>query len=161
MAYQKLQVSNGLAVIPSNTVRIPNPDTEVLSGNGDFAVAGVLADTGVDFKTTVQVGDIVYNTAANKAYYVSSIDSATAISLTPSDAGTATDTYVIYREATKGCILFTGGAGDISIQLAQKNGTVNTKAIVFKGIAAGAFLPIQSLRVSVTDTTATDIVALW
>jgi len=161
MAYQKLQVSNGLAVIPSNSVRIPNPDTEVLAGNGDFSTAGELSDTGIDFKTTVQVGDIVYNTAAKKAYYVSSIVSSTNIGLSPSDAGTAADAYVIYREATNGCILFVGGAGNIGIQLAQKNGTVNIKSILFKGIAAGAFLPIQSLRVSITDTTATDIVALW
>ena len=133
----------------------------MLDGNGDFSVAGELSDTGIDFKTTVQVGDIVYNTAAKKAYYVNVIVSSTNIGIIPSDAGTSADAYAIYREATNGCILFVGGAGDIGIQLAQKNGSNDTKSILFKGIAAGAFLPIQSLRVSVTDTTATDIVALW
>ena len=36
MAYQKLQVSQALAVIASDTVHIPDPSTEVLTGTADF-----------------------------------------------------------------------------------------------------------------------------
>jgi hypothetical protein len=162
MAYQKLQVSNGLAVIPSDTVRIPNPDSEVLSGTADFSVAGVLTDVGTTFTSDgILTNAIVYNTTANKAYYVTGITDDLNLTLSPSDAGGATDNYVIYNEATVGCILFAGVAGDMGIQLAQQNGNANTTELTFKGIAAGAFLPTQAIRVDATKTTATDIIALW
>jgi hypothetical protein len=165
MAYQKLQVSNGLAVIPSDTVRIPNPDTEVASGTADFSVAGTLTDVGTSFTTDVKVGDIVYDRTASIAYYVTVVVSDTELTLTPSSAGGATDNYKIYREATPGCILFAGVAGDIRMQLAQQNGTdlgpPGEEDLLFKGIAAGAFLPTQAIYVKSTGTTATDIIALW
>ena len=40
MAYQKLQVSRAVAVIPSNDVNIPDPATQALTGIADFSVAG-------------------------------------------------------------------------------------------------------------------------
>tara|TARA_R110002020_G_scaffold83781_5_gene208126 strand:- start:5812 stop:6291 length:480 start_codon:yes stop_codon:yes gene_type:complete len=159
MAYQKLQVGKGLKVIPSNTVNIPNPDTHILSGVADFTVAGTLTDSGTDFKTTVQTGDIVYNTTAQKAYYVVTVDSSTQLSLNPSDAGGAADVYDIYREATNGCILFVGEAGNVALILTTP--TSDKSKLVFKGIASGAFLPTQVVRVDAASTTATDIIALW
>ena len=48
----------------------------------------------------------------------------------------------------------------MSIQLAQQNGNANTTELMFKGIAAGSFMPTQSIRVG-TSSTATDIIALW
>ncbi len=161
MAYQKLQVGKGLKVIPSNTVNIPNPDTLILSGVADFTVAGTLTDSGTDFKTTVQTGDIVYNTSAQKAYYVVTVDSSTQLSLTPSDASgtTTSDVFNIYREATNGCILFVGEAGNVALILTTP--TSDKSKLVFKGIASGAFLPTQVVRVDASSTTATDIIALW
>lgn len=161
MAYQKLQVSTAFNVIPSDTVRIPNIDTMVGAGTADFSVAGTLTDVGTSFTTDVKVGDIVYNTTASIAYYVSVVVSDTQLTLTPSTAGGATDTYLVYREATPGCVLFAGVAGDMTIQLAQQNGGGVTTDLLFKGIAAGAFLPTQAIRVGATGTTATDILALW
>ena len=51
MAYQKLQVSEALAVIPSNSVAIPDPSTKVLSGQADFSVANTLTDVGTTFES--------------------------------------------------------------------------------------------------------------
>ena len=162
MAYQKLQVSNGLAVIPSATVRIPNPDTLVTSGtDGDCSVPGTFSSALSTFITDrVQQGAIIY--ASTKAYYVLSVDSETSLTVSTADgviAGSAT-AFQIYNEATVGCILFAGVAGDMSIQLAQQNGTKNNTKLMFKGIAAGAFMPTQAIRVD-TASTATDIIALW
>lgn len=162
MAYQKLQVSNGLAVIPSATVRIPNPDTLVTSGSdGDCSAPGTFSSAASTFITDrVQQGAIIY--ATTKAYYVLSVDSETSLTVSTADgviAGSAT-VFQIYNEATVGCILFAGVAGDMSIQLAQQNGTANTTELMFKGIAAGAFMPTQAIRVD-TASTATDIIALW
>ena len=281
MTYQKLQVSNGLAVIPSDTVNIPNPDTEILSSNnGAFAGGGALIDAnleGPDGKCLAQVGDIIYNVTAQLAYYVTQILASTFVYRTPTTVTLGLSEYVIYRKKTPGCILFSGVAGDISTQLAAKseelgdnvvingnfatdsdwvktqatisggkativttgsyagiiqnnvfevgktyfysievsiyNGTMQLSAgsgtevdittsgvktgyivanstdleikrklgagaldvtidnvsareytlneRIFKGIAAGSFLPTQTVRVNETDTTATDIIALW
>ena len=64
MAYQRLQVSEGLAVIPSNTVPIPDPATLATSGTTvGTAVTNKLVDTGVDFTAMgIQLNAIVYNT---------------------------------------------------------------------------------------------------
>ena len=163
MAYQKLQVSNGLGVIPSDTVRIPNPDTLVVSGtDGNASVAGTFSSAGSTFITNrVQQGAIIY--ATTKAYYVLSVDSETSLTVSIADgviAG-ATTVFQIYNEATVGCILFAGVLGNIGIQLAQQNGTDNNTSLLFKGISAGGFLPTQAIRVDLTTTTATDLIALW
>jgi hypothetical protein len=162
MAYQKLQVSNGLAVIPSDTVRIPNPDTEVLSGAATGTTADKLVVSTATFESSgIQAGKaIIYNTTDSTCAYVAAIDSDTVLSLS-ADIMASGENFVIYNEATIGCVLFAGVAGDIGIQLAQQNASGDTTELTFKGIAAGAFLPTQAIRVDATKTTATDIIALW
>ena len=50
--------------------------------------------------------------------------------------------------------VYVGGAGDV---VAVLNGT----AVTFTGVAAGTFLPIRATRINSTNTTATNLVALW
>ena len=52
--------------------------------------------------------------------------------------------------------LYIGGAGDVKVDMAG-TGT----AVTFAGVPAGTLLPIRVTRVYSTDTTATDIVAVW
>lgn len=52
--------------------------------------------------------------------------------------------------------LFVGGAGSVKVDMAD-TGT----AVTFTGVQAGTLLPIQVVKVYSTDTTATDIVALY
>jgi hypothetical protein len=54
-----------------------------------------------------------------------------------------------------GCVLYVGGDGDIKVT------TAGGDTVVFTGLLAGMFVPVQVLRVWATDTTATNIVALW
>lgn len=53
------------------------------------------------------------------------------------------------------CVLYIGGAGNIRVQ------TAGGDDVVFTGVLAGTFLPVQVTRVFATNTTATNIVALW
>ena len=167
MAYQKLQISEGLSVITSATVNIPDPSTEVLTGIADFSVAGVLTDVGTTFLTdgiqTMSPGPaIVYNTTAGIAYYVTDITDDLNLVLSPSSAGGVTDSYTIYNAATIGCILYVGGLGNLTVQMAQQNGNSATpKELTFANLPAASFLPTQVIRVASTRTTATDIIALW
>lgn len=163
MAYQKLQTSDALAVIPSATVMIPDPSTKVLSGTADFSVAGTLTDVGTTFLTAgIQTNAIVYNTTAQIAYYVTNITDDLNLALSPSSAGGATDDYVIYNAPTIGCILYVGGSGNLVVQMAAaKDLPPSTNPeITFQTIPASAFMPFQVVRVDST-TTASNIVALW
>jgi len=145
MAYQKLQVSQALEVIPSNIVSIPDPSTEIFTGVADFSVLNTLTDVGTTFLTQgIQIMSpgpaIIYNTTAGIAYYVKSIDSDTQLTLIGGAVGGAADNYVIYNAATLGCIPFVGVAGDIKMIMAACNTKADPTsgtAVLFKGIAAG------------------------
>ena len=52
--------------------------------------------------------------------------------------------------------LFVGGAGNVAVIMARENGPVT-----IAGVVAGSVLNIAVKRVMSTNTTATNIVALW
>lgn len=56
---------------------------------------------------------------------------------------------------TTGALLFVGTGGNIQVTM------VGGQTVVFNNIADGTFLPIQVKRVWATNTTATDIVAIF
>jgi len=174
MANQTLQVSEGLEVIPSATVRIPNPGEVVILDIATGAsvgvaafTAGTLTDVGTSFlDANIKVGAIIYNTTAGIAYNVVSVDSDTAITIFPATAGGATDSYTIYNGATKGCLLYVGGEGSLTVQMAQQNGNTSTLAspanreVTLINVPDASFLPLHVVKVSDT-TTATSVIALW
>jgi len=154
MAYQKLQARRALAVVTSDTIDIPNPAATAATGTAAAPTGAQLVGTGTNFLTTVKVGDIIY--AGTIVATVDAVVSDTV--LTTSTAITAGLTYTIYSQTdnpSNGCVLFAGGAGDINLI------TVDDDTVLFKGIVAGQFLPVQVKRVKATNTSATDIVALW
>jgi hypothetical protein len=52
--------------------------------------------------------------------------------------------------------LYIGGTGDVAVVFAA-----SPTPVVFKAAPAGTTLPVQPLRVNDTETTATDIVAMF
>jgi hypothetical protein len=181
MAYQKLQSSEALKVIPSNTVRIPDPTSavnlisttvEATDGVTMFQVAAnvgtVLTGTNTKFtEMNITPGMIVYNGTASECYYVVSVDSDTQITVSAAVGGGASDYITIYARPTVACTLFVGTAGDIHVKMAEQGGNVtaaNTPANttqIYKNIANGSFMPIQVIQVYVGDTTASNIIAMW
>jgi hypothetical protein len=161
MAYQKLQVSSAVAVIPSDYINIPNVAASFTSQTtGSYATG--LEDTNANFTdpaNQVQIGDIVYETTSLSIIgRVISIDSATELSLDDGNGTTvtigATRNYAIYKNSSNGCVLYVGVAGDVKVEMA--NGTIVTFTA-----AANGYHPIQVKKVFATDTAATNIVALW
>ena len=152
MAYQKLQVSGAVAVIPSDTVNIPDISQIAASGTSTSGTASKLTDTAGDFiNQNVAVGDIVY--AGAVATTVTAIDSATVLSVVTT-VPTTTD-YTIYPQSSNGCVLYCGATGDINVL------TAAGQTVTFTAVPTGAFMPVQVLRVNATGTAATDIVALY
>ena len=159
MATQKLQASRLLKVIPSNTVDIPNPAAVAQSGISDSGAVNKLTDADGDFiNKRVKVGDIIYaDGAAPRAVKVTAVDSATVLSVTSTIPSSYT--YVIYSTVDNrpmGCALYCGGTGDISVT------TMSGDTVVLSGVPTGLFVPINDIkRINSTDTTATNLVALW
>ena len=168
MAYQRLQVSEGLAVIKSNTVPIPDPATKVLTGRADFSVASTLTEVASSFtEAGIQKNAIVYNTTAQIAYFVTDITSDLVLALSPATVGGATDDYVIFNAPTKACTLYLGGTGSLVVEMASNrdqhlaDGSAQpAPSLTFIAAPGSAFLPLLVTKVGVA-TTATNIVALW
>jgi hypothetical protein len=53
------------------------------------------------------------------------------------------------------CVLYVGGAGNVKVE------TDGGDIVTFTGLNAGQFVPVNVVKVYATDTTATNIVALW
>ena len=157
MAYQKLQAGRALAVIPSDTVDIPNIAAVTTTGTSDAEATLKLIDAAGDFIVKeVKVNDIVY--AGAVAAIVTAIDSATTLSV--SVTVPISTAYTIYSQEDNpqnGCVLYVGGAGNLSVT------TVGGDTVQFTGLAAGQFVPVQVLRVNLTVGTpaASSIIALW
>jgi len=153
MAYQKLQVGTGVAVIKSDTVDIPNVSGPSQSGTADGTTANKLVDSTASFTSNLQ-GYIVYNTTDNTAAYVIGVDDANTLSLSANIMASG-EAYVLYADTNPGCVLYTGTGGNIRVL------TSSGADLTFAGTVAGTFLPVQVKRVFATGTAATNILALW
>ena len=72
---------------------------------------------------------------------------ASAVAVTPSDS---TELTYVARA------LYIGVGGNVAVKLRD-----DSTAVVLVGVAEGSVLPLQVKQVMATDTTATNIVALW
>ena len=157
MAYQKLQAGRALAVIPSDTVDIPNIAAVTTTGTSTSEATLKLIDDDGDFIVKeVKVNDIVY--AGDVAAIVTAIDNATTLSVSVTvPISTAYTIYSQKNNPQNGCVLYVGGAGNLSVT------TVGGDTVQFTGLAAGQFIPVQVLRVNLTVGTpaASSIIALW
>ena len=161
MAYQKLQTSAALDVIPSNTVPIPDRATKVLEGTADFSVAGTLTDVGTTFLSAgIQKNAIVYNVTDQKAYFVLDVTDDLNLSITNIAGGSAAAKYYIYNAPTNGCILYVGTGGTVAVEFNEPTDNAFGESL-FKNVPDASFLPVQVIRVDESNTTASDIIALW
>lgn len=73
-------------------------------------------------------------------------------------AVTKSDTAAVAGPSTDNIprALYIGGAGDVAVKFYG-----NDTAVTFAGVAAGTVLPIRPVRVMSTNTTATNIVAIY
>jgi hypothetical protein len=161
----KLQVSRALNVIPSDDTNIPMPNV-ITSGNITGTSVGILIDSGRNFSSSgvnplnVQVGDIVYNITANQAAMVTNVDSATQLTLNAPITMTIGDGYILYSGTNitgtvEPSVLYVGTGGDLEVT------TAGGDIVYLYNIPSGSFLPIQVIKVGVSTTTASNIVALW
>jgi hypothetical protein len=153
MAYQKLQASDALSVVPSDTIPIPQGGGVQQSGTAAAPTGAQLVGIGTSFLSSVKVGNIVYDSTNGVIATVSAVVSDTVLTTSAAIATGATYEIYAYPE-TNGCVLYVGVAGNLRVKMASG------KVATFIGIQVG-FIPLQVTQVYSTGTTATDIVALW
>jgi hypothetical protein len=73
----------------------------------------------------------------------------------PADDAVAVTPHDTTQLATVSRGLYVGGAGNVAVLMASG------QTVTFVGVAAGSVLPIRVARVNSTNTTATNIVALY
>ena len=189
MACQKLQVSDGLKVIPSNRTRIPDPSSvinlidgsttaadNVVAMTADFSAANSNITFAAGTKLTdmnIKPGAIVYcdpdgATTTPTAYTVERVKDDVTLVVTVNTTGTAADRLYIFARATEGCILYVGRAGILVVKMAAQSGNYHNTStdptnltLEFKNLPNASFMPTQVVQVNSTNTTASDIIALW
>jgi len=155
MAYQKLQVSRALVVIPSDTVDIPFPGALMISSTTTGVPAALnVVDLGGDFiNKGVRPGDIIYSGTTIAATVVT-VDSATELTATAA-VPNATD-YKIYKAgANEGCVLYVGTGGNVDLI------TAGGDTVLYTGVPTRMFMPVQVKRVKASLTGASTIIAQW
>jgi len=112
MAYPKITVNTGqaLIVVPSDTIPIPNPNFIAATGVGNKVTSGTntgtatnkLVDSGANFELNVEplpvlVGDRVYNTTTPANALVTAVDSATQLAFGSNIFQANPENYLIVR----------------------------------------------------------------
>ena len=175
MAYQKLQAGRVLQVVPSDDFNIPNPAAVAVNGQttSDGRAANQLIDSAATFlDDKIKVGDIIYATTGGTSNWtlaakVKEVVNDTTLEVENSTTGAATlfNTGLPYRifsqvdNPQNGCCLYIGDiAGGTNIEVDTAGGDPK---ILFVGVNAGQFMPVNVLKVYKTNTTAASILALW
>lgn len=153
MAYQKLQVGTGVKVIKSDTINVPNVAGPSVSGTTTGTTANKLVDGGAEFSSNL-VGFIVYNTTDSTVAKVTAVDSPTQLTLSANIMANG-ENYTLYSDTNPGCVLYSGSGGDIEVL------TSSGALLLFASVPIGSFLPVQVTRVLDSNTSATNILALW
>lgn len=155
MAYQKLQGSSVLSVIPSDNNVLPTSAVSITGTNTSAVANQLVAAAGTFSSQTVFPGDVVYNITDGSAATVINVLSDTEVKLNANIFAATGKSFALYRPEKGGAVLYIGGDGDVSVE------TANGSSAVFVGLLAGTFMPINVTKVKSTGTTATNIIAIW
>lgn len=158
MAYQKLQSSRFLKVIPSDTINIPNPAGEKISSTTTGTTASKLVDSAGDFvNKAIKVGDVIYNNTDSTIATVTAIDSATTLSVS-ADIFVSGESYTIYASQREGnvipCVFHVTTGGTVT--MVNQAGDVEQITSL-----DGQYHPVNIVRINATGTAATGIIAHW
>jgi len=175
MATQKLQPTKALTIIPSDNANIPTPNllksgvttdkgiNKLIDSNVNFFeyVPSEAANSTNNFQYNVNVGDVVYNVLTNTAATIVEVIGQHELLLNDDIIPDAGYPYSIYQDGAQtglgnqGAVLYVGGAGDLRVT------TSGNDIVVFVGVSAGTFFPVNVVKLHASGTTCTNIIALW
>ena len=155
MAYQKLNTSRAWEVSPSDDA--PIPQIMVVDGTQTVvSISGktITVDPAIDLVKLGFVRGVIIVKGGDSAIITSVGGNELTLNI-PATPFPATSTFNAYGGNNNGCLLYIGGAGNVKVQ------TAGGDKALFLNVAEGFVLPVNVIQVFATDTTATNIVALW
>ena len=169
MAYQKLQAGKAFTVNPSDNTNLPDPGlkgpTGATTGSGgagkQLIDSNRTGDNVSNFSTLkftlagVQPGMVAINTTDGTQSEVVTVVNDTTIELKEAIFASSPKNYAIYGSEQEGAVFYVGGTGNVKITTAAGDDVTLTS------LPTGAFVPVQTIKIFSTGTTATNIVALW
>jgi len=159
MKFLKTHYGRAIPVIKSDTVNIPNPAGLGLTGTTDQTIVGSIVDSTANFTTNL-LGAIVVNTTDNTAANVIGFTDNTELVL-DADIFESGDGYAIYNsDNNQGCSLYIPAQAPGALKVLTVGGDV----VTFSGCGAkdlSTILPVNVLKVFSTETSLTNLVAIW
>jgi|SanBayMetagenome_1026888.scaffolds.fasta_scaffold01685_1 hypothetical protein len=164
-----IQGTKALAIFPSDNADIPTPNLQVSSTMTGKADGGaILVDSTNPFivngSNTVNVGDVIYVPSLFVAATVIEVISASQIRLNDPIADAALE-YQIYQQSqvtgnsNSGCFIYVGTTAGEDQTVTVK--TASNDYIVFHGVVEGSVLPVKVKAVYSTNTSCSNLVAIW
>lgn len=166
MSYQKLNTSRAWKVIPNDDTPLPNiggPKTIKVVLDLLTPVVGNnlnLTPAFEPFSLGVVVGMVVVNETTGAQAVVTGVNQSanlTQVTVNNTTGFNAGDEIVFYDAVTSrsAAVLYVGTGGNVRVL------TAGGDDVVIVGAGAGEFIPINVVKVFSTNTSATDILALW
>jgi hypothetical protein len=174
MSYQKLNPNRAWTVTPSDFAPLPvfmevslsnTPlDNTYTSSDNWFVVkppAGFPQPP--DLSKLLRTGDVIYGNTSGVSTTVTDVAITSfgySVNFTGGgndfdSLGSGIEPISIFRGNNRGGLLYVGIAGDVRVL------TAGNDDVTFKGVAAGAFIPVNVIQVFATGTTAEEILALY
>lgn len=159
MAYQRLQPTRAIQIIPTDDLLLPGgPGSRLALGVTTSVLADSLQDNvaPVDFRTIIKAGDTVYNLSTGSGARVIGVPETRILTLSDDIFTAVGDIYIVGSVVKgSGAALWIGTGGSISGK------TAGGDDIVLDNIPDGSLLPILMSVINQTGTTATGIYGLW
>ena len=159
MAYQRLQPTRALPIIPTDDLLLPGgPGSRLAFGVTTAVLADSLQDNvaPVDFRTIIKAGDTVYNLSTGSGARVIGVPRTTILTLSEDIFTVIGESYAVYSVVEGGgAVLWVSTGGSISGK------TAGGDDIVLANVPDGSLLPILMSVINQTGTTATGIYGLW
>lgn len=159
MAYQRLQPTRALPIIPTDDLLLPGgPGSRLAFGVTTAVLADSLQDNvaPVDFRTIIKAGDTVYNLSTGSGARVIGVPRTTILTLSEDIFTVIGEKYAVYSVVEGGgAVLWVSTGGSIAGK------TAGGDDIVLANVPDGSLLPILMSVINQTGTTATGIYGLW
>lgn len=164
MSYNKLQGQRAADVTPRNLVDIIAPwNAPVVFGIGTNSSGDTYDFTGIlaaDWEDKWNIGWVIPLTTGGVTYTARQLSfnftsGYLQVTFDRNYSFLASGFWYTTLELNEGCVLYIGTGGNVSVE------TIEGDDVIFNGVVGGTFLPVLCRKVTASNTTASNIIAIW